>query len=804
MRSCWVRSPFKLLVLALAALAGCARVEPRKPVQIEDQRAYLLTEAPEQFDVTAVAGRRIVLDPGHGGPWPGAVGPNGLREADVNLGVALQLWGLLTEAGADVTLTRTSDSAVARKPHPTLKEDLQARADLATATHADLFISLHHNADIIPGSRKNDLETYYQLRDPGPSLDAAQAIHRHLARNTGERPNAILPGNFHVIRETAVPGLLGEASYVSSEDNAQHLAFAAAQRLEAEAYFLGIVEYFSRGVPQVAETYPGPDDRVGEVPTLHAVFRTDRHVPIDPGTISLELDGAPVPVIYNPAARRATAALREPLANGPHRLRVVARNVRGNATPTRRVTFTVDRPPAALTLELQPRRLNPDSDGAVLVSARVRDAHGLPVHDGTMVQFRCAAGTLDLGAAPTRGGVATTAWHAAGAECPGITARCGSALEATADVPTATDAPLTRLVRVVDGDTGAPIREALVRIGDAQVPVRGDGLALVHADATDTLTVRAAGYWPAVAPVAPLATMPPQDVPLHAVAGGALRGKVITIDPADGGAESGARGPTGLRAADVNLRVARYLADYIASAGGRAVLTRTGDATTSPFERVELSEDAGADRFITIRHGAAGRPERVLDESGHATTADLSRGVVVEHYPTSADGKRLAGEVQAELRGLFPDERPRVMQSVAYELTHTGCPAIRVQALTPVDPADELLLSAPATQRRVAYAVFTALARDFGADPDALAGLAGTVRRPDGSPVVNATVRVNDLWVAVTDGRGAFRFALLPPGPVRLDVSPDATTTVTQRLELKPGADRTLMLTVDAPAPRAG
>ena len=127
----WFSGPSPSSVAAcalLAAAVGCAG-GPRRTVRITDHRAYLLAEVPEQFDISALEGRRIVIDPGHGGRWPGAVGPNGVREADVNLGVGLHLWGLLTEAGVQVELSRTADSAVSTLPDPTLKDDLQARAD---------------------------------------------------------------------------------------------------------------------------------------------------------------------------------------------------------------------------------------------------------------------------------------------------------------------------------------------------------------------------------------------------------------------------------------------------------------------------------------------------------------------------------------------------------------------------------------------------------------------------------------------------------------------------------------------------
>ncbi len=787
--------PAALLLLGL--MAGCAG-RPGRPVRITDHRAYLLAEVPEQFDIGALEGRHIVIDPGHGGPWPGAVGPNGVREADVNLGVGLHLWGLLTEAGAHVEMTRTADSQASPLPKPTLKQDLQARAEFATARDPDVFLSLHHNADIIPGSQKNDLETYYQLRGGAPSLDLAQAVHRHHARNLGERANAILPGNFHVLRETAVPAILGEASYVSAEANAEHLAFAAMQRLEAEAYFLGLVEYFSRGVPRVVRVTPADGERHAALDAITIEFALDRGVPMDPATIRVTLNNETLPVTYDVAARTAHATVAHPLPSGTYTVEAWGRNVRGNATRPLRSAFTIDAAPHFLTVHAAPEAVHPDSQATALVSVRVLDAQGYPVLDGTRVTFAVVTGELSRAEATTADGMASAYWQAGQTRMSTrVTARCGD-LSAQVAVQVDDLAAPWLLARVLHADTGDPIAGARAAAGEHVGTTNGDGLVMLPDTYDAPIRVSARGYWGTArrADTRPLPT--PYQIPLVPVAGGALHGQVIAIDAADGGAAAGARGPTGLRAADVNLRVARYLAAYLESAGAVPVLTRMGDATTSPFQRVETSEAAAAARFVSIRHGGGAAPERVLDETGHATTADLSSGVVIEHYPTSADGKRLAGFIREALADVLHRPRGRVLQSVAYELTHTGCPAVRVQALSPVDPETEILLSTPGAQRRVAYALFQALARDFGADPTTFGAIAGRVENEAGKAVAGATVTVNRLWLAVTDGEGRFAFAFLPPGEADVQLTDVGGTAGGQRALVHAGAVRSVVLHVPA------
>ena len=93
----------------------------------------------------------VVIDPGHGGPDPGAVGIGGLRETDVVLDVALQVAQLLQNRGVRVLLTRTTEVDV----------DLPPRVSLANQSGADLFVSLHANALDMSRPDVNGVETFY-------------------------------------------------------------------------------------------------------------------------------------------------------------------------------------------------------------------------------------------------------------------------------------------------------------------------------------------------------------------------------------------------------------------------------------------------------------------------------------------------------------------------------------------------------------------------------------------------------------------------------------------------------------------
>jgi len=91
---------------------------------------------------------RVVVDPGHGGTDPGAIGPAGVREKEVTLDVAHKVAPLLARDGLTVILTRDDDRFV----------PLEDRAARANAFGADLFISIHCNA--AENHMRHGVETY--------------------------------------------------------------------------------------------------------------------------------------------------------------------------------------------------------------------------------------------------------------------------------------------------------------------------------------------------------------------------------------------------------------------------------------------------------------------------------------------------------------------------------------------------------------------------------------------------------------------------------------------------------------------
>ncbi len=103
----------------------------------------------------------VVVDPGHGGRDPGAVGNKGTREKDVVLDVAKELKRFLDEKGVRVVMTREKDVFV----------PLDERARVSDAAHPDLFISIHANSE--DGSFATGTETYVTPADVDARARAA-------------------------------------------------------------------------------------------------------------------------------------------------------------------------------------------------------------------------------------------------------------------------------------------------------------------------------------------------------------------------------------------------------------------------------------------------------------------------------------------------------------------------------------------------------------------------------------------------------------------------------------------------------
>jgi len=203
-----------------------------------------------EFRFVKASGRRfsVVVDAGHGGPDPGAIGP--VVEKVVNLEVALRVRRWLQEAGVEVTLTRESDTALAADK----RSDLAQRVALAEGKH--LFVSIHANATI-PARADGwcGLEVYYF----GPS--SARPFFPPPAPLTLTPPLTITPGLPEILSSPAPAGILDPGARLEEPIPAQNLPtptpqMNSARRMELSralasrvlSYMLGATAAVNRGV----------------------------------------------------------------------------------------------------------------------------------------------------------------------------------------------------------------------------------------------------------------------------------------------------------------------------------------------------------------------------------------------------------------------------------------------------------------------------------------------------------------------------------------------------------------------------
>ncbi len=195
--------------------------------------------------------RTVIVDPGHGGADPGAIGVGGLREKDVTLRLSKLLIAKLRAAGFEVVTTRENDRSVS----------LEERTAIAEASEGDVFVSLHANA--APRRTVQGIETFYPdanherhslrvaMRENGVSRDQLDELQRTLAKlRIGEispysqrlaslvqdQLAQALPsrygkiqdlgakkGPFYVLFLSDMPAILIEAGFVTNKSDAKRL-----------------------------------------------------------------------------------------------------------------------------------------------------------------------------------------------------------------------------------------------------------------------------------------------------------------------------------------------------------------------------------------------------------------------------------------------------------------------------------------------------------------------------------------------------------------------------------------------------
>ncbi|TDQ37996.1 N-acetylmuramoyl-L-alanine amidase [Aureibacillus halotolerans] len=176
-----------------------------------------------------IQGKTIVIDAGHGGRDPGAIGKGSTYEKTVALRTSLMLADRLSSLGANVVLTRSNDTYL------TLRE----RVQISEANAADAFLSLHYDGS------DNSLATgvgsfYFDSR--GKAL--AATILPSLSSHTTMTNRGIKEANYHVLRENAQPAVLVELGFMTTPTDEQKIVTASYQANAVAGIVDGLAAYF--------------------------------------------------------------------------------------------------------------------------------------------------------------------------------------------------------------------------------------------------------------------------------------------------------------------------------------------------------------------------------------------------------------------------------------------------------------------------------------------------------------------------------------------------------------------------------
>jgi N-acetylmuramoyl-L-alanine amidase len=177
---------------------------------------------------------KVGVDIGHGGKDPGAVGPTGVKEKDVNLGIGLALINALKRNDVEVVATRTEDKYL------TLFE----RSNLFNKEMVDLAVSVHCNGSDNPSA---DYIATFVFKKGYKAENAAILVQRELVKLTNWEDGSIREKNLHMVRETKMPAILPECGFLTNPQQEKWLSQPENQTKLGEAIAKGVCAFL--GIP---------------------------------------------------------------------------------------------------------------------------------------------------------------------------------------------------------------------------------------------------------------------------------------------------------------------------------------------------------------------------------------------------------------------------------------------------------------------------------------------------------------------------------------------------------------------------
>ena len=260
-------------ISGLAATNAKAALSPTGIVVpiLSKQADHVTVGTPCGREATMVNGRAlegaVVLDAGHGGEEPGAVGPAGLKEKELNLAVAQHAQRALEAAGFPTIQTRAGDYRISLVARGRIVETVKPRA----------FVSVHHNAEPDGPRAGPGVETYYQTRGStaAESKRLAGIIYEEVVAALSQykdiawvadsdagakyRKNASGDDYYGIVRRTqSTPGVLAELGFISNPPEEALYARQDVQQVEGEAVARGIIRFLTTNDPGSGFVEPYP------------------------------------------------------------------------------------------------------------------------------------------------------------------------------------------------------------------------------------------------------------------------------------------------------------------------------------------------------------------------------------------------------------------------------------------------------------------------------------------------------------------------------------------------------------------
>jgi N-acetylmuramoyl-L-alanine amidase len=228
-----------LLAVSFVLLAFLTVWQLREILSEEGGMAVMAEEEVRKVEA-AGAGRKVVIDAGHGGDDPGKIGVNGTLEKEVNLAIAKKVKSYLEERGVEVIMTREDGESLSESEDENKKlADMQARCALIHEEAPVFAVSIHQNS-YTQESVKGPQVFYYTQSEQGKAL--ASCIQDAMNEKLGiERPRQIKANDtYYLLKRTDRPTVIVECGFLSNEEEEELLVTENYQQQVAEAVGAGI------------------------------------------------------------------------------------------------------------------------------------------------------------------------------------------------------------------------------------------------------------------------------------------------------------------------------------------------------------------------------------------------------------------------------------------------------------------------------------------------------------------------------------------------------------------------------------